>query len=723
MKKIIYSSIFFLILIFIIFIGTLSTIGIETSKFNKLISNKISQTQKIDLKLKKIKFKLDLKELSLFLETFRPIINYKNIFIPVQAARVYTDFASLTKTDLKIKKINLKFEELEINQLKEISRVIKPSNFKSFLTNRIKNGKIISDVDIFLNKEGKLNNYIAKGTISSFEATLLNDLKISNMNFSFFADKDDILIKNIFGNISNISISNGDIKLNMDNGIKVNSNFNSELSLNENSAMLKKVLEKNKTINKIKISNGSFNNIVSLDFDETYKVKDYSYRLVGKIKKSNLILKNSLKSSFLSEEIKELFFSDVTIDSNFSLDSNKVKGFGNYSLDNLNFLKFNLDNFFYNDILNLKLDFDFNNSLDISLINYKKPQNLVANLSLDLEKKSDNIKFKKLNYLESKKFIKISDLNFNNNEFQSFKKIEVKTLNNDFTIRGMDKILITGKKFDARNFIKDFKKKNDQNKFRNISKDIEIDFKNIKVPMSEKLENFKLIGEIKNGKFVKISSKGDFGGDNYLDISMKKDEINNTKYLEVYSDLTRPLLTEYDFFKGLSGGKLLFTSLISGNNSNSKLKIDNFKVVNAPGMIKLLSLADLSGLEDLAKGEGLSFEVLEINMEKNDNFLKLNEIIALGPSMSVIMEGYQDEKGLTSLRGTLVPAKTLNKMISKIPLIGDILIPKEIGEGLFGVSFKIKGPKGKTRTTINPIRTLTPRFIQKIVDRNKKEVK
>ncbi|MAC44581.1 MAG: hypothetical protein CMJ00_00180 [Pelagibacteraceae bacterium] len=459
MKKIIYSSIFFLILIFIIFIGTLSTIGIETSKFNKLISNKISQTQKIDLKLKKIKFKLDLKELSLFLETFRPIINYKNIFIPVQAARVYTDFASLTKTDLKIKKINLKFEELEINQLKEISRVIKPSNFKSFLTNRIKNGKIISDVDIFLNKEGKLNNYIAKGSISSFEATLLNDLKISNMNFSFFADKDDILIKNIFGNISNISISNGDIKLNMDNGIKVNSNFNSELSLNENSAMLKKVLEKNKTINKIKISNGSFNNIVSLDFDETYKVKDYSYRLVGKIKKSNLILKNSLKSSFLSEEIKELFFSDVTIDSNFSLDSNKVKGFGNYSLDNLNFLKFNLDNFFYNDILNLKLDFDFNNSLDISLINYKKPQNLVANLSLDLEKKSDNIKFKKLNYLESKKFIKISDLNFNNNEFQSFKKIDVKTLNNDFTIRGMDKILITGKKFDARNFIKDFKKK------------------------------------------------------------------------------------------------------------------------------------------------------------------------------------------------------------------------------------------------------------------------
>ena len=93
--------------------------------------------------------------------------------------------------------------------------------------------------------------------------------------------------------------------------------------------------------------------------------------------------------------------------------------------------------------------------------------------------------------------------------------------------------------------------------------------------------------------------------------------------------------------------------------------------------------------------------------------------MALGPSISVLMQGYQDESGLTSLRGTLVPAKTLNKMISRIPVIGDIVIPKEVGEGLFGISFKMKGPKGKIKTTINPIRTLTPRFIQKIIDRNK----
>ena len=201
---------------------------------------------------------------------------------------------------------------------------------------------------------------------------------------------------------------------------------------------------------------------------------------------------------------------------------------------------------------------------------------------------------------------------------------------------------------------------------------------------------------------------------------MRKDnKYQHRKYLEIYSDLTRPLLTDYSFFNGLSGGKLLYTSTIDDTGSISKLKIENFKVINAPGLIKLLSLADLGGLADLAEGEGLSFDVLEINMETRNKFLKLNEILALGPSVSVLMEGYQDKSGLTSLRGTLVPAKTLNKIISKIPVIGNIVIPKEVGEGLFGISFKMKGPKGKIKTTINPIRTITPRFIQKIIDKRK----
>ena len=54
----------------------------------------------------------------------------------------------------------------------------------------------------------------------------------------------------------------------------------------------------------------------------------------------------------------------------------------------------------------------------------------------------------------------------------------------------------------------------------------------------------------------------------------------NKKYLEIYSDVTKPLLTEFSFFKGLTDGKLLFSSVIENDFSSSKLKIENFKVVN-----------------------------------------------------------------------------------------------------------------------------------------------
>ena len=165
---------------------------------------------------------------------------------------------------------------------------------------------------------------------------------------------------------------------------------------------------------------------------------------------------------------------------------------------------------------------------------------------------------------------------------------------------------------------------------------------------------------------------------------------------------------------------MIFNSIIENNNSTSNLVIENFKVINAPGVVKLLSLADFAGLADLAEGEGLSFDKIEINMTNNNGFIELKELYAVGPSISVLMEGYKEKNGLTSLRGTLVPAKNLNKFLSKIPVIGDIIIPKEVGEGLFGVSFKMKGMPGEIKTSINPIKTLTPRFITKALERTKK---
>ena len=699
---------------------TLSTIGIETNKFNQLISEKVSNKKNINIKLKTIKFKIDPKKLSLFLDTQNPIINYRNIYIPAKNVKVYIDFWSLLKSEPKIKKSNLLLEELDIVELNKISKILKPSNFKSLLNNKVKKGKLISEIEIYLNDDGSLNNFIAKGEVKKLEANLIENLNLTNANFSFFADRSDVLIKNIFGTIKNINFSEGDIKLNLENGIKVNSNFNSDINLDEKFLNENiKFFRKPDFLNNIKNLKANFNNSFFIDFDDTFKVNNYNYKFSGQINKSKIELSKPFKNSFVFDEIKEIYLSDINIQSIFSPKNIEISGDGSYSFNNLNFLKIDFVNKIKEDLYNLQLNFDFKENFKIDLINYKKSNNSLSKLNIDLQKKNENIELKSFKLSDGKDSIQINNLKLKSNEFSTFKKIIVKTKNNDFFIENDKKILIKGNRFDAINIFKFFNTENEVSLIKKFNSKIEIDFKNINFPMSERLKNFRLIGEIKLGKFTKISAKGDYGGNNFLDISMKKEKIGNKKYLEIYSDLTRPLLTEYNFFNGLSGGKLFYTSIIDGSKYDSKLKIENFKVINAPGLIKLLSLADLGGLADLAEGDGLSFDILEIKMQKDKNILKLSEILALGPSISVLMEGYQDKSGLTSLRGTLIPAKTLNKLISKIPLLGDIIIPKEVGEGLFGVSFKMKGQKGKIKTTINPIRTLTPRFIQKIIDKNK----
>ena len=62
--------------------------------------------------------------------------------------------------------------------------------------------------------------------------------------------------------------------------------------------------------------------------------------------------------------------------------------------------------------------------------------------------------------------------------------------------------------------------------FKNISKDVEININSVLTPLSKEIFKFRLIGTIEKGKFVKISSKGDFGNDKFLDISMKSDKKN-----------------------------------------------------------------------------------------------------------------------------------------------------------------------------------------------------
>ena len=728
MKRIFYLFIIILFLLFSLSILVLSTTGFETNRFNNLISSKITEKNKsVSLKLDKIKFKFDIKNISLFLETQNPKLIYKKLDLPLEKIYVYLDFTSIIKSKPKIKKIKIWSKKIDIDQLKKILVRSKPSNITSIVNNNISKGNLKTNVELFFGNDLVVEDFIARGEVEKMTTSINSNFILKDTNFNFFADKSDILIKSLNGKTDGIQIKNSDLIIERNKNLIIKSNIFTDINFNKKNIInYQQYLKKQKNINQEINLESKLSHNLNFTFDSTFKLIDYSIKSTGEVTKLNIKLNKMFKSSLLQKDIDIINFKDTDLTLKFNFDKkNSLESKGLYQINNRPYKNFDIKDNFSKDNHNIELNMNLNLPLSFDLINYEKDEKKDAELQLNFKKEKNKINFLDITYAENKNLINLEKLQIKNNLITSLNKLEVKTynnneINNDFSINFGKQIIIKGKKFDGTNLNKVLNKKTKSNYFKNISKNIEIDLKSITTPLSKKLSNFKLIGELKKGEFIKISSKGELGNNKFLDIAMKSDKNNKKKFLEVYSDLPGVILSEYEFFKGLSGGVLNFSSVIEKNLSTSKLIIEEFKIINAPAVVKLLSLADFGGLADLAEGEGLSFEKLEIQMSESNGFLKLEELYAVGPSISVLMEGYRDANGLTSLRGTLVPAKNLNKLLAKIPLIGDIIIPKDVGEGLFGVSFKIKGPPGKVKTTINPIKTLTPRFITKALERSKK---
>ena len=733
MRRIILSFLIFVFFILIVFTLFLATKGYETDRFNKFISNEIEKKEKnLNVDLTKIRVKIDLKNINLFLSTKNPKITYYNAYLPISEFSVYLDFLSLFKTNPRIKKTLILTDEVDILDFKKAAASIKPSNFKSFLLNNIQKGKFKSDIDLTFGENFEISNYQIKGYFKNTDVLFNKKIKIKIENLNFIADKEIILVNSMKGNIDGIPITNGNVEVNIKEDYTISGSINSIVDLNEKK--LRKLIPKNENLkflkNEIDLSVNSINNF-NLVFSNTLELKEYSYTLDGVIENGKINLNNAYKSKFLNNDIETLNLKKTNI--KFLLDNKKniLEVEGNYKLnDNKDYESFKVKNELKNKIVNLNISLNLKEPFSLDLINYNKTSDRIGKIQADLSFVNNGININSIQYNEGQSLISLNKFEINEkNQIKKFKNIKVKTFingkeNNNFEILFGKKLTIKGKSYDSSNLIKNINNKGNDNFLRRINKEVNISFENIFTKFTKSLNNFNLIGKIEKGKFVKISSKSEFSDDRYLDISLKKDPNTRKKILEIYSGFAKPLLVDFNFFKGIEGGQLLFTSIFDDKASSSNLQIKDFKVLNAPAFAKLLALADLSGPAVLLSGDGLAFDTLEIKFTDDKTVRTIEEIYAVGPSITILMEGYVENKsGLTSLRGTMVPAKEINKLISKIPVIGDILIGKEIGEGVFGVSFKMKGPPGKIKTTVNPIKTLTPRFITRALEKRKKKIK
>ena len=403
-----------------------------------------------------------------------------------------------------------------------------------------------------------------------------------------------------------------------------------------------------------------------------------------------------------------------------------VKGSGDIFLQN------HKDQFDY--LLNNKDGiYDFRTSIEIkknplliNFLNYEKKEENNFILKLQGKKNLDNeIKFDIVLIEEKDNKIKLEKLILDKDfKIVDLNKAEINFLDkegkkNKFNIiKKNNTYFLKGSTFNANSLIQILIDDENKSDFINKKFDLNIMLKKLLVDNNHILNNFKGKLSFDNHKIIKGNLIGNFSSNEKLKFTLQSN--GDEKITTFFLGRAEAIISRYKFIKGFEEGMLDFYSSKKGDQSSSILKIYDFKLKELPALTKLLTLASLQGIADVLSGEGIRFNEFEMNFNNKKNLMTINEIYAIGPAISILMNGYVEKNKLVSLRGTLVPATTINSVIGSIPILGKILVGSKTGEGVFGVSFKVKGPPKNLETTVNPIKTLTPRFITRTLEKIKK---
>lgn len=169
-------------------------------------------------------------------------------------------------------------------------------------------------------------------------------------------------------------------------------------------------------------------------------------------------------------------------------------------------------------------------------------------------------------------------------------------------------------------------------------------------------------------------------------------------------------------FDNMVGGKLDVRAVIGGRDPGAgitgRIAVSDYHVVKAPLLARLLSVAALTGIGDLLRGDGISFSTLDLPFSLRGGRFELNEMRAFGPALGITANGALDLKADTlSLEGTIVPIYAFNSILGNVPVLGQILTPEK-GGGVFAATYGIKGKADDPAIVVNPLAALAPGFLR-----------
>jgi hypothetical protein len=207
-----------------------------------------------------------------------------------------------------------------------------------------------------------------------------------------------------------------------------------------------------------------------------------------------------------------------------------------------------------------------------------------------------------------------------------------------------------------------------------------------------------------------------------VDLSVSDTE----RILNIRSDNAGLVGLALDIFPNGSGGRLRLDATIPDHKGldgmEGRLSINDLRVVKSSALLTALSEQKPRGLDEMIGENGLTFKRVILPYTINQGVIDIAKGRANGPAIGFTLEGQMDRaRQLIHINGVMVPAFALNSLLSRMPIVGEILTGGE-GEGIFAVTYRVEGNLEDPKVTINPLSALAPGVLRKLFEGPKGEL-
>jgi len=228
-----------------------------------------------------------------------------------------------------------------------------------------------------------------------------------------------------------------------------------------------------------------------------------------------------------------------------------------------------------------------------------------------------------------------------------------------------------------------------------------------------------------SGKLTALSVNGRLAGEAPLAVRLRKEEGKPRLLLAEATDAGAAFRL-VGLYSRMAGGEMSLRVNLDGLGEADQigtLFAWNFKVLGDEVVDQVLFGSD-SGMTPPTNRRGsqrtrrtmIDFNTMRIPFSVGNGQFILRDAVINGPLLGATMRGRLDlKRDRVKLSGTYVPVYGLNAAIGSVPILGDLLTGRQ-GEGIFGMTFAVRGAIDNPEVLVNPVSAVAPGFLRQIFE-------